>query len=422
MRDVRKLTAVALAALLALPAVAQAKTTLELWSFLDPAGDSVRSKGVKHVIDTFQQKYPDIEVKVSVIAWNQIGAAFMRAATAHKTPDVTMINSVNIRKHIAAGTIQSLEPYFEKLGKATADDYVLIPTAIDDNKRYGVCYEVRAFGLIYRPDLLRKAGLGVPESLDELTAASKKLQEMEGKDFVGFGMGFNPANDRAVKGLLPMAVGLGAKIIGADGKAVFDEEPTRKALAVFEKMVKVDKIMPLDVALMDVVNVRQMAEAGRIGFSFHGTHWLNAMRQKAAPGTEFSWMPMPGFEKGKTSPCMMECWNLTVPTAAKNPDAAWKLIEHWTSPEIQKWQVENVGYVPIRASVTGDPSFNKPELAHIKTALKYMSGNPLHFDWPESTDVLQDTLGHAITATLSGKETADQALKEAEKNYNNMAR
>ena len=118
----------------------------------------------------------------------------------------------------------------------------------------------------------------------------------------------------------------------------------------------------------------------------------------------------------------MECWNLSVPVAAKNPDAAWKLIEHWTSPEIQRWQVLNIGYVPIRKSVTTDPAFDKPELSHVASALAYMSSNPLDFTWPESTDVLQDTLGNAITAALSGSKSPEEALKEAETNYQNMAR
>ena len=117
---------------------------------------------------------------------------------------------------------------------------------------------------------------------------------------------------------------------------------------------------------------------------------------------------------------MMECWNLAIPAAAKNPDDAWKLIEHWISPEIQLWQAQNVGYIPMRVSLGDDPSFDNPLAAHIKPTLQYMADNPLDFSWPESTDALQDALGHAITAVLSDEMTPEEALIQAEVNYNNM--
>jgi hypothetical protein len=74
----------------------------------------------------------------------------------------------------------------------------------------------------------------------------------------------------------------------------------------------------------------------------------------------------------------------------------------------------------MRVSLGDDPSFGSPEAAHIKPTLIYMADYPLKFEWPESTDVLQDTLGHAITAVLSNKMTPEKALIEAEKNYNSM--
>ena len=181
MKNSAKIMIVAAVMLLAVPLLATGGTTIELWSFLDPAGDSVRSKGVKHVIDTFEKKYPDIKIKVSVIAWNQIGAAVLRAARAGKTPDVAMLNSTFIRKPIAAKAIQPIDKYMDKMSPEDRKDLILIPTSIDaQGRNYGIGYELRAFGLIYRSDLLRKYGFGVPDSLEELAQTAKKLQEAVG--------------------------------------------------------------------------------------------------------------------------------------------------------------------------------------------------------------------------------------------------
>ncbi len=122
MKKFFKIMLVVATMVLAVPLLAAGATTIELWSFLDPAGDSVRSKGVKHVIDTFEKKYPDIKIKVSVVAWNQIGAAVLRAARAGKTPDVAMLNSAFIRKPIAAKAIQPIDKYMDKMSPEDRKD------------------------------------------------------------------------------------------------------------------------------------------------------------------------------------------------------------------------------------------------------------------------------------------------------------
>jgi multiple sugar transport system substrate-binding protein len=394
---------------------------LEFWTFIDPTGEGVRSEGVKHVMTTFEEKNPTVQIKATQIVWNEIGAAVLRAAQAGKTPDVSMLNSALIAKHIAAEAIQPLTPWYSKMSKNDQNDLIILDTSFDAaGKVYGIPYEVRVFGIMYRMDLFEQAGMSMPSSLDALAAMARKFQTMLGEGSSGIGIALKPNQDRAIKMFLPMAVGAGAKILNDDGTAAFNTPEIAKCMNYMHDLVYKDKVMPLDVALMSVVEVELLVESGRMGMSIQGSHKVAKMRQAAVEGVKLSFMGLPGFDENSTSPAMIEGWNLSIPIAAKHPDQAWAFIEHWISPEIQLWQAHNVGYIPMRKSLGNDPSFATKETAHIEPALQYMANNPLQFQWPENTDAIQDALGHAIVSVLSNEKTIEQALKDAEANYNSI--
>jgi len=163
---------------------------------------------------------PDVKIKPTIFAWNQIGLAFMKAGLAGKVPDVTMLNSGRVQRVVAANFLRPLDPYLEKSGHRS--DYILMPNAIRaDKKIYGVPYEVRALGFLYRSDLLNKAGLAPPKNLSELTQSAKKMQELEGPNFIGVGIGFDPKQDSAEKFFIPAVAALGGKLLNDDGSANF---------------------------------------------------------------------------------------------------------------------------------------------------------------------------------------------------------
>src|ERR1700751_1849483 len=152
--------------------------TLELWTFIDPAGDAPRSKALAEIIRTFEAQNPGGTVKPTIFGWNQIGLQFLKAAQAGRTPDVTMLNSGRMQRHVAAGILRPLDDQLNKTGQRA--DYILLPNALAGGKTYGVPYEVRALGFLYRSDLLEKASLPVPRSLGDLTAAAKKMEDIGG--------------------------------------------------------------------------------------------------------------------------------------------------------------------------------------------------------------------------------------------------
>jgi multiple sugar transport system substrate-binding protein len=409
--------------LLASAAMAGAETTIELWSFIDPAGDSVRSQALKAVIDAFERENPGVKVKTSIINWDQLGAALLRASQARRTPDLSMLHSGFIQRQVAAKALRPLDEYLVQMPAAERDDLIILPTGKDKaGKTYGVPYELRVSGFIYRADLLRKYGIDVPKTLPQLVSAAKRIQEGEGEGFIGMSIAFNPArSDRAARWFVPTLVGMGGKVLNADGTAAFHTPEAVRLVSWIKDTIEQDKIMPLNVALSDPERDQQLAEAGRVAFDLEATHWLAAMRQKLPKnGAELSWMPSPAMDPGKPTPADTQGWNLVIPAAAAHPQEAWRLIERWIAADMQLMQAQTAGYLPMRKSLQQSAALQKPEMAFIPKALEHASKDVLAFEWPENTDALNIELGRAIEAAISGAKPPAVALAEAEKNYNNI--
>lgn len=360
-----------------------------------------------------------MKVKTTIFAWNQINLAFLKAGQSGKVPDVTMLNSGRIQRVVAANILKPLDGYLDKTGQRS--DYILMPNAIGaDKKVYGVPYEVRALGFLYRSDLLEKAGLSKPKNLHELVASAKKMQELQGPNFIGVGIGFDPKQDSAEKFYIPAVTALGGKILKSDGSADFVEPQAIKVMKFVHDLVHKDKVMPLDVGLTGPDQVRTLVEAGRVGYYFQGSHWLLTLRTKLPQGDKLDFMPVPMMDRDGVQPVFVEGWNLGIPAQAKEPDLAWKLIDLWTSPDIQIMQAKVAGYLPMRKSVAAKVDPNAPNTAHIKPLLEVIGSNAMQFKWPLNTDALQNSLGTAISKVIADKEKPEQALREAEKSYNAM--
>jgi multiple sugar transport system substrate-binding protein len=401
---------------LALSGTAFAQTTIELWSNLSRGDKNVRTRTLDHVMTTFEAANPGIKVNVVHVKWSEISPMLLRAARANKTPDVSMMFSPLLPIPVAAKVLLPLDKYLAKWSKDKLDDIVIFPAAKDKaGKIYGLPLELRVTGIMHRKDILDKAGVATPRTLIELAETAKKLS---GKGWVGIGIGFSPTKpDAGMDWFVPTLVGLGGKPLNKDGTANFKTPEMRKLVGWIHDLVHKYKVLPLDVALLGDNEVQTFAEAKMLVFLPKMTHRLKFIRNKSGLGEAYQMMNALTFDPNRPAPAFVQGWNLTIPRASKHPDIAWKLIEHWTSSEMQLYQGKTAGYIPVRKSVAGDPVFEKS--AHIQWALKYAGQYPLDFAWPENYFVLYTNLAKLVSNVVSNRMSFDEAAAAAEQAYNN---
>lgn len=122
---------------------------LELWSFLDPRGDDVRSEALRHVIETFEEQHPGIRVVTNVIQWTELSPTLLRASMARRVPDVVMVYSPLLLAQIAAGTVTPLDGYMADWSSEDRSDLIVPAEAVGaDGQVYGLPYELRVSGII----------------------------------------------------------------------------------------------------------------------------------------------------------------------------------------------------------------------------------------------------------------------------------
>jgi ABC-type glycerol-3-phosphate transport system substrate-binding protein len=418
-RTIRRTALAGVVTLFASGLAAAQAAEVSLWSFLDPAAEGARSEALRDVVGAFEAADPASKVKTNIVEWDQIVPSLIRAAQAGGTPDIAMVYSPNMPALIASGALMPLDSCFAKIwSDVDRKDVVLLSSAKgSDGAIYGVPYELRVFGFYYRADLLEKAGLKAPTSLDELLSTAQKAA---GAGMTGLGMTFSSGGGsvEAIEWFVPMVIGAGAKVLNDDGSAAFNSPQLTDLLNRLRKAVQGDKVLPADVALSSTDDVAQLAQSGRAVFVAEGSQEASSFLETATEGVRWAFIPPPGLNAGTTSPAALNGWNLVIPKAAKNPDGACQMIKSWTSVESQRNQALKAGYLPVRASLASDAALQAPAIASVPTLLNYASTNPLNFTWPENTDLLNEVLSTMIQQVITDKMSPADAIAAAEKDYN----
>ena len=163
--------------------------------------------------------------------------------------DIFMTGPSTNWEYSAGKWIEDLQPYIDnpKLTSADWDFGDLFPNAVNVNRwtgeefggvgkgpLYAIPMNEEGYSLAYRKDVLDKAGVKVPDTVDELIAAANKLNgyEMDGKKLSGFvarGSEFWPT---IITGYGAILAAYGAKDLNSDGSSAADSpqaiEATRK--------------------------------------------------------------------------------------------------------------------------------------------------------------------------------------------------
>lgn len=124
----RLLTLLLAVTVLGCVATAEDVVTLKMWTFLNPDGTSPRDLVLRAIVDEFNATHPGIHVEVQSIHWREIDNKAIQATAAGLGPDILNVYSVQLPKHIAAGTLIPIETYVNQWWPQNGDDYTISPS------------------------------------------------------------------------------------------------------------------------------------------------------------------------------------------------------------------------------------------------------------------------------------------------------
>src|SRR3954469_11850416 len=144
--------------------------TISVW-IMDPGSPKIQSV-VKQYGTDFEAQHPGTKVNIQFVPWAQAHDKFTTSIAGGKVPDVAEMGTTWTPEFADQGGLVE-QP------KLKAGDYVssLVDAATLDGKVYGKPWYAGARALIYRKDILDKAGIDKPPATwDEMMAAAKQIK------------------------------------------------------------------------------------------------------------------------------------------------------------------------------------------------------------------------------------------------------
>ena len=251
--------------------------------------------------------------------------------------------------------MEDLTPYIQRDKFDSAD---IIPNLWEqsgkwNNRIMGIPFSNTPQTLAYRTDLIKK----FPTTWDEFFAVCKKLNNPS-KGFYALAI---PGLKEQMSGLWMMVQwSLGGRWADADWNLTIDSLETRKSLEIAKKwLTYADPAAPAwglgesDAAFLNG-NAAIAFSWPTLGIAPNGDN-----PEKSKVVGKWAIAPIP-FEKNGVT--VLSSWDIGIPLASKNKDAAWEWIKFYTSKEKQLSNFVKYSILPSRASVWQLPQVKNNKL------------------------------------------------------------
>ena len=383
---------------------------------------SIGSRGygatVERNLAGFQEAHPEISVewnKVSDVPGDTRKLYVTALSAASPTPDVIAIDVIWAGEFAQRGW---LEPLDGLLGAETIGAYnaAFLAAAQLDGTTYAAPLYLDGTHLFYRTDLLEKYGLGVPETWEELIAASKTVMDGEGNpQLYGF-----VSMWAKIEGLfmnwLSFTNGNGGGFYDADGNVAVNSPANIAATQAMVDMLYEHQIAPESILNMRPDDARTLFQQGRAVFLMVQDFVHAPLAAEDSPVADtFDFTRNPYFAgQPEAHSTAMGGWFLAVNPNSEHKEAAAALVAYFTGYAQQLAAAVEDNRAPTLPAVYDDPA-----MAEAAVLAKF-GGN---YDvgvvrpsagtgelYPQVSEIMQ----LEVTNALHRQKTVEEALNDAQ--------
>ncbi len=381
--------------------------TVTWWDTSDATNEA---PAFKELIAKFEKQYPKIKVDYVNVPFDAAQNKFKTAAQSGSgAPDV-------FRSEVA------WTPGFAKLGYLQpidgtpaadgADDYLAGPVASTkfDGKTYGVPQVTDTLALLYNKDLLAKAGVQPPKTMDELKTAALAIKAKTGAG----GVYLNPGGYF----LLPFLYGEGGDLVDVEAKKITVNSPEAvKAVDRAKDLIASGAAMKPDFA--DGYNNMQASfKDGKVAMVINGP-WsvaddLSGKAFKNAGNLGIA--PVPAGGSGKAG-APTGGHNYVIYAGSKNIDASYLFVKFMNSAENQAFLASKLSLLPTRKTAYKDASVQASAVVkEFGVVLETAKPRPAI---PEGGDLFK-SLDENYVKVLNGSSTTQKGLDDVASAYEQL--
>lgn len=429
MTSLRRITlsAVGIAALLSASVAASAKTSIDFYFPVPVQGALARE--MTRLVKEFNDASPDVEVVAAYTgSYDDTRLKTQAAVEAGKPPAVTLMSANFVQEFVISGEIETIDDLLTENGgdpRTFLDDFwpALRGNATTNGKIYAIPFQNSTPLLYINADHFKEVGLDPakpPATWTEFVAAAVKLTKRDGDKITRYG--FEMPGSYDYLGWLTQAFTMsnGGQFfnVSTPGEVYYDQPSTRGALQFLHDLVFTHKVMPEGV--IDPNQVSTDFFAGKASMVLLSTGSLSFIRNGAKFPYTVAFVPRNLRNAVPIGGGSLIVFKGITPEQRK---AAWKFVAYMTSPETLGSWSRFTGYFAPRKS-----SYDLPEMkafvAEHPDALIAVKQLEYAQPWLSTYNVVavRKAIEDQAQAVLSGKKQADEAVRDAQKNADEILR
>ena len=339
---------------------AEEKAQLRFSSWLNMEGASKAT--IEHMVAEYQKEYPNVDVELIGIPFEQTQQQTMVAVAGGNPPDLIHLVAQWGPPLGSMGAIVDLHQYYSE---DELDDMVqaAYQDGLFEDKLITVPWQLGAIAVMGWKSVLQDAGLEaeIPDTWDaykDAVAASSK----PGEGVYGFGARTSKSTNSAFW-FFPVMWGHGGEFEDEDGNIVFNNPGTVDALEWYKEIGE-QEYTPVG---MGVREVRNLMGQGKVGFIFDGPWMKGIFRSITGEGEAADDMYVTGVFPKAPDGNRYGIGNnhvFAVSEQSKVKQEAVDMIKFFTQDEtISKYYYDKNGAVPTYKSLLDDPLYQNDPFA-----------------------------------------------------------
>ncbi len=375
-------------------ALAPAEITFFMGPYSDKTPDSMNT-----IVTNFQNANPGVTVNYQTAPWDTYDEKITNAAKAGDGPALAM--QYTFGKFITDGFLRPVDEWVSP--ELLADIY---PALLEPGQGYAIPDLASVRGSFLNSDLLSSAGVAIPTTLDELTAALKALKAADPKVTP---MGFVSTTDDIGPSYSYYLFGLGGSWIDDAGKYLLNSPESVQALTYIKSLYD-EGLIEQDVTANRGAQEERFL-AGKTAIMPTGNFFVATLKDKA-PNLAYEVGPLPHAEG--VDPFAVAVTDYFIAFTQQTPEqgaAGSALVEFIMTPENYVPWLAGDGFLPVTASAADAFRAAAPEQApfldNLASAKFFPSGDAR---WAKVVETMSTT----VQSVLLGREGVQEALDAAQ--------
>ncbi|MGW9380424.1 extracellular solute-binding protein [Streptomyces albidoflavus] len=383
---------------------------LRVWLFQE-VNNGPKAKVVDRAVAAYEKAHQGSKVDVQYIPVDsraeKIKAAFNDPSSA---PDVIEYGNTDTAGYVRDGGLADISKEFEAWDEAADTDEAARASVTVDGKTYGAPYFVGVRALYYRTDLFEKHSVDVPETLDEVAAAAKKIRKAE-PGLYGIAVG-----GAYTYGAMPFLWAHGGGLAEEKDEAytsTLADKKSQAGIAAYTDLFGPDNCPAAKCAQMGGNDTVTAFAAGKAGMAIGGDFSHQAMEDGKVKG-KYAVVPLPGTEKGEIAPAFAGGNNLGVLKSTERRSLAVDLVKELAGKKAQSELFDAMGFLPTftdtRAEAAAEEPFVKPFVETLDAGAQFVPASPA---WARIDSSL--VLPTMFQEIVSGRKDVAAASRDAAK-------